>query len=50
MKNRKISFDDFVKKLEEEGEDYAKDLNSPEDLANIPKFKIMKLIKRLKKG
>ena len=50
MKNRKISFDDFVKKLEEEGEDYAKDLNSPEDLANIPKFKIMKLIKRLKKS
>lgn len=50
IRNRKISFEDFVKKLEEEGKDYAGDLNSEQDLANIPKFEVMKLIKRLKKG
>jgi hypothetical protein len=50
IKNRKISFEDFVKKLEEEGKEYAGDLNSEQDLANIPKFEVMKLIKRLKKG
>lgn len=50
IKNRGIAFEDFVAKLKEEGKSYSDNLQSEDDLSSIPKFEMMKLIKRLNKG
>jgi len=49
MKKRGISVEDLTSKLQEEGKDYANDIVDESDLNKIPKFEMMKLIKRLKK-